>query len=277
MGVKVIPFKPKPPRTPAPAAPLRKVAAFIFALALLGTAAARAQDIGVVAPRTLVVKAFNAVSCAPHTFTVPDRGLNVHMIVYETTGSISAISVGIDGSFDNTNFVDVTPAFSTTHPVGSNFAKIYMPFIRMRIYSCTGSGTITAYYSGSWGFDPFFIGSSPTPPGEPFACPLRANVTIAGAGDTAIITPSSSTASVVLCSLDFSATATGAFQIISGTGSTCGTGTVTTYGSAFPNLLALAMNLSPGTLSIKFPAGHKVCLRVTGTTTAGGLALYAEQ
>lgn len=238
---------------------------------------AHAQDIGVVAPRSLVQRAFNAVSCAPHVFTVPDRGLNVHMVIYTASAGVTGISVDIAGSFDNVTYVPIVPGNSTTVPIGSNFAKIYMPFIRVRILSCTGAGTITAYYSGSWGFDPFFLGNSPIPPGDAFACPLRANVTIAAAGDTAIITPSSATASVVLCSLNFSATATGAFQIISGTGATCGTGTVTTYGSAFPNLLALAMNLSPGTLSIKFPAGHKVCLRVTGTTTAEGLALYAEQ
>jgi len=278
MGVKIIPFTP-PPKAPAPArrpAPLRKAAAFIIGLCLLGSAL-RAQDIGVVAPRTLVVKAFDAVSCAAHTFVVPDRGLNVHMIVYETTGVISSISVGIDGSFDGINYIDVTPGFSTTFPIGSNFAKIYMPFIRMRIYSCSGAGTITAYYSGSWGFDPFFLGSSPLPPGTPFPCELRANVSVAGAGDTAIITPSSATASVVLCHLSFGMTLATNVQIISGTGAACGTGTNTTYGAAFQNLLALAMNLPPGTLSIKFPAGEKVCLRVTGATTFGGLALYTEQ
>lgn len=278
MGVKVIPFNP-PPKAPAPArrpAPVRKAAVFIIGLCLLGSAL-RAQDIGVVAPRSYVAKAFNAASCAPHVFVVPDRGLNVHMIIYTTTGLINSIEVGIDGSFDGVNYVSIVPANSTTFPIGSNFAKIYMPFIRMRIYACNGAGTITAYYSGSWGFDPFFLGNSPLPPGETFPCPLRANVSVVAAGDTAIITPSSATASVVLCHLSYSMTATAAVQIISGTGATCGTGTVTTYGAAFPNLLALAMNLPPGTLSIKFPAGHKVCLRVTGATTFGGLALYAEQ
>lgn len=238
---------------------------------------AHAQDIGFVAPRTAIVKVFDAVSCAAHAVVVPDHGLNVHMELYETTGLITSIEVGIDGSFDGTNYISITPANSFTFPIGSVFAKVYMPFIRMRIYSCTGTGTITGYYSGSWGFDPFFLPSTPPAPGQPFACDLRANVSIAGAGDTAIINPSAASKSIVLCHLSFSMTAAAAVQIISGTGANCATGTTTTYGAAFLNLLALALNLPPGTLSIKFPAGEDVCLRVTGATTFGGLALYAEQ
>lgn len=254
---------------------LEKRGLLLALLALLGGAVANAQDLGVVAPRTYVTRAFNAVSCAEHTFVVPDRGLNVHMIIYETSGVINSIEVGIDGSFDGVNYISVTPANSFTHPIGSDFAKIYMPFIRMHIYNCNGAGTITAYYSGSWGFDPFFLG--PAPPGQPFACAQRANVSIAGAGDTVIISPSAADKSVVLCHLSFSMSTAAAVQIISGTGVNCATGTDTTYGAAYLNLLALALNLPPGTLSIKFPAGDDVCLRVTGATTFGGLALYAEQ
>lgn len=248
----------------------------VAALMLALTPALHAQSNVIAVPRTLIVKAFDAVSCAAHTFVVRDRGLNVHMIVYETSGVISSIEVGIDGSFDGITYISVTPANSFTFPIGSNFAKIYMPFIRMRIYACTGTGTITAYYSGSWGFDPFFTPSTPVAPGQPFPCTLRANVSVVAAGDTVIISPSAADKSVVLCHLSFGMTTAANVQIISGTGVLCATGTTTTYGAAYENLLALALNLPPGTLSITFPAGDDVCLRVTGATTFGGLALYAE-
>lgn len=252
------------------------LAGILLASMLLTNQSAHAQSNVIAVPRTLIVKAFDAVSCAEHTFVVPDRALNVHMIVYQTSGVINSIEVGIDGSFDGTTYISITPANSFTFPIGSNFAKIYMPFIRMHIYSCTGTGTITGYYSGSWGFDPFFTPSTPVAPGQPFPCTLRANVSVSAAGDTLIISPSAATESVVLCHLSFGMTTAANVQIISGTGATCGTGTTTTYGAAFQNLLALALNLPPGTLAITFPAGHNVCLRVTGGTTFGGLALYAE-
>lgn len=118
------------------------------------------QDIGVVAPRTFVKQAFNAVACssAPQYFVVPDRGLTTHMVVYTTSGTINSIDIGIQGTFDTSGgfpYVDIVPSESITHPVGSNFAKIYMPFVRIALKSCSGSGTVTAWYSGTWALNPW--------------------------------------------------------------------------------------------------------------------------
>lgn len=240
-------------------------------MALFSDSSVRGQDIGSVAPRTIVIKAFDAVSCAPHTFVVPDGGLNTHMMVYTTAGVINSIEAGIEGSFDDINYVSVTPVNSFLHPVGSNFAKIYMPFIRMRIYACNGTGTITAWYSGTWALDPFF----PFPQAfTPFPCVSSAPLNLTGAGTSVVVASTSTTKQIHICHISFALSAASNATFKFGTGVNCGNGTGSLTG-AYQSILSLVFNFGERE-QFAPPVGNDLCITLSAATTLGGYVDYAE-
>ncbi len=109
---------------------------------------AAAQFIGFTSPQTVTQAAFTAAACAADTFIVRNIGQSVHYVLYTTAGTITQLSIQIDGSPDGITFFRLSETANDV-TAGGIFASIYLPVIRVNITSCVGSGTITALYTGT--------------------------------------------------------------------------------------------------------------------------------
>lgn len=92
----------------------------------------------------------------------------------------------------------------------------------------------------------------------------RTSVGSSGAATTLAITGQAG-AIIHLCGWDVTATAVGTFQLVTGTGATCGTNTVNitaAHNLGATNVLATSA-ATPGRFSA--PAGNSICVIVTGT------------
>jgi hypothetical protein len=110
---------------------------------------ARAQFVGYTSPQTVYATPLSAVS-APTTAVVSNLGQNMHYLTYTTTGSITVLDIRLEGSRDGTTFfpisddaTDVPPAFGQVFAIGS------YPVVRVNLAAFSGSGSITATYSGT--------------------------------------------------------------------------------------------------------------------------------
>ena len=111
----------------------------------------RAQFIGYTSPQTVTQSVYSAAVCAgpPAAFQVRNIGQSVHYLVYQTSGTVTSLSIQIEGRNDtSSNWQRISDTANTTTS-GAVFASIYLNFIRINITSCTGTGTITATYSGT--------------------------------------------------------------------------------------------------------------------------------
>ncbi len=120
----------------------------LLAAILLSPSCVRAQFIGYTSPQTTTQAAFTNAPCAADTFLVRNIGQSIHYLLYEITGTVSGFSIQIDGGQDGASFFRLSETANDTS-AGGVFASIYLPFIRINITSCVGSGTITALYSGT--------------------------------------------------------------------------------------------------------------------------------
>ena len=103
----------------------------------------------------------------------------------------------------------------------------------------------------------------------------RTAVGSSAAATTLIITPGTGQA-VHLCGWDVTATAIATWQIVTGTGATCGTNTVTitaAHSISAQNVLS-SSGATPGRFSA--PAGNNICVIVTGTGPAQWTVYYTQ-
>ncbi len=230
-----------------------------------------------VAPLTDFEKAFNAVSCstAPHTFTVHNIGQSAHYVAYLTGGTVNSLAIEIDGSADNTNWFAISNQ-GTSITSGIINGNIYLPYIRVNLTACSGSGTVTAYYVGS-SVPPSAAGSIgpvPIPPPVSFACNLSAPVNYTGSGDTSVITHSG-TLQTHVCLVVIALSGTATFQIDEGTGTNCGTNTVTVWGPSPSTTLSVALPFTT-TANLILAAGQDLCMNAGASVTVGGGISYAQ-
>lgn len=247
-----------------------KLCPCLLALVLIASAA-HAQDIGVVAPRTLVVKAFDAHACAVGTFIVPDRGLNSHFVLYDTSAGITGIAMRIEGSFDGITYIPIIYSDDTELGHGGMYSSIYAPFIRVRIVSCVGAGTITAWYSGTWSQQPLTLALNGL---TQFPCTLEAVISFTGAGDHQIVpTGGDPLKSIHICDLSFGLSAASNVTFLDGTGANCVTGPSNRTGP-YQNILSFVWQFSYFADFTVRP-GRNLCVN-TGAVTGGGWVKYAE-
>ena len=71
---------------------------------------ARAQDLGVVGLRTVTQPVYSAVSCAagaPAAVLIDNRGQNVHTLLYQTSGPITALSLELRGRNNASQIIEI--------------------------------------------------------------------------------------------------------------------------------------------------------------------------
>lgn len=257
----------------------RRVQIAFLAVAALLPLSARGQDIGVVAPRTLAISPFNNVACvAGLTSVIPDQGLNVHVILWDVTAGISAIQVELEASFsgDAGTYFSILFGPGTGIPHGGTYAAVYMPFIRVRIVSCTGAGNITLTYTGTWSLQLALPPALIPVPFGPFNCTSGTTPLSVGPGPgTFVAIPSTSaTERIHVCTWSFALSAASGVQFIAGTGVTCGTGTVNMTAS-YPLILSLHLTINERE-EFAAPPGNDICIVLTGAATLGGYVSFAE-
>lgn len=119
-------------------------------LALVWVPCASAQFLGFTSPQTITQTAFSAEPCAnaPTSFTVRNIGQSVHYLVYSTSGTVNSLEIQIEGSQDNVTYYRMSDTGTGTSS-GAVFASFYNTYIRVRLVACSGTGTVSAIYSGT--------------------------------------------------------------------------------------------------------------------------------
>jgi len=232
-----------------------------------------------VAINTVTQTAYAAASCAggaPAAVIINNRGQSVHYLLYQTAGTVTALSIEIQGRNDTTQDWVTISNISAATGSGALFANVYLNFIRIFITTCTGSGSITATYSGTsiagnpelgvfgLGLDSFT------------RCSEQAVIqfTAGGAGATRIVTAAGGGKQVLICHISVSSTAAVDLTIQNGTGTNCGTGTASLTG-AYENIVTIALDFGYWA-ALRVPANNDVCLSVDAASTVGGVIVYAE-
>lgn len=106
-------------------------------------------------------------------------------------------------------------------------------------------------------------------------CSGQAAITVSAAGTTQIV-PAVTGQQIRICHLSLSSSVAITVQLVSGTGSNCGTGTANITGT-YQNVATFS--ITPGPVAGPFaPSGAAVCLVITGTSpTAGGVVTWTVQ
>lgn len=141
-----------------------RIAGAVILMAFFSHTYSRAQFLGFTSPQTITQAAkFTASgtggtsttqSCATVGtgvfFNVTNIGQAIHALLYQTSGAITSLGVEIQGSKDGStgSFLRISETANSI-TAGGVYASIYLPIVRIAITSCTGTGTITATYTGS--------------------------------------------------------------------------------------------------------------------------------
>jgi hypothetical protein len=128
---------------------MKQLARIVALLALLvAPAAAQTTSGGQIA---FSVQVFNNASGPGTGSAIPNANQSSHWLFY-TTSNTTAISIYLQGSFDNVNFVTISP-IGVALSSGIVQASGYYPYVQAIIgsSSCSGSCIINAWYSGSTG------------------------------------------------------------------------------------------------------------------------------
>ena len=128
----------------------------VAALMMLLTLPAHAQFLGYTSPQTVGPITCISAAVAPATSSavpgaasfIPSLGQTVHYLTYTTSGTITTMSIQLDGSFNNTTFFRVSETASSPGS-GAVSANVYYPFIRCNLTGITGGGSVTATYTGT--------------------------------------------------------------------------------------------------------------------------------
>jgi len=238
-----------------------------------------AQDIGSVGMKTVTQAVFSSAACAgaPLAVNINNQGQIVHYLVYQTAGTINSISVEFQGRNDDTLTWQRISTTDNRTAAGAVFANVYLNFIRAVVTACSGTGTITATYSGTAvAATPIFGGLFIPGVDELTHCTNQAVVqfTASGAGSTRIITAAGGGRRIVLCHLSVGLNAPTNLIIERGTGINCGTGNVDLTG-AYQNVSAIALDFGYWSV-LQTTVNNDVCLNVSGAVTVGGVVIYAE-
>ena len=107
----------------------------------------------------------------------------------------------------------------------------------------------------------------------PAYCNARAAINLSSVtGENQIIALSGSTV-IRICNISIGATAAGTISITAGTGTNCGTSTVTLWGPFPANTTGFSQDFAG---ALPAPSGDAVCLNFGATVTAGGGVSYAQ-
>ena len=115
---------------------------------------AKAQFLGFASPQTITQAAFTNQTCAGVGagvfFNVTNIGQGVHYALYQSTGTVTSLSIEIQGSRDGTagSFYRISEN-ATAVTSGGLFATVYLPVIRIAITACTGTGSVSVTYTGT--------------------------------------------------------------------------------------------------------------------------------
>mgnify|MGYP001569576011 FL=1 len=115
---------------------------------------AAAQFLGFASPQTITQNAFTNQTCAGVGsgvfFNVSNIGQGVHYVLYQSTGTVTSLSIEIQGSRDGSagSFFRISEN-ATAVTSGGLFATVYLPVIRIAITACTGTGSISVTYTGT--------------------------------------------------------------------------------------------------------------------------------
>lgn len=255
------------------AAKVLQTCALLLALA----APARAQFLGFTSPQTVQKKVLDAVATSQASAVVPNIGQSVHYLVYTTSGTITSLSIRLQGSFDATTWFAISESATDTSS-GGVFGHIYVPAVRADL-TVAGGGTVTAFYAGtSVTAGPpagiFQTTSTSTPfPTESFVCNSRANVALTASGNTQIIAAVAGQR-IYICSLSISFNAGVDLKIVEGTGSNCATGPTDITGT-YKNVLTFDL-LWSNTSALRSSVGQAVCVNLAAASTGGGTVIYAQ-
>ncbi len=249
----------------------------LAAIVALAPGLARAQDIGVVAPRTLFLTLFDNVTCvAGLTSVIPDRSLNVHVILWDVSAGITAIDVELEASSDGITYFSILYSPGNGVPHGGTYSAVYMPFVRVRIVSCTGAGTLTLHYSGTWSLElvppPGLLPSSATN----FECPNQPTIlTMTGPGTFVAVASAVAAARIHVCTISFSLSAASNVTFVFGTGVDCATGTTSITG-AYQNVATFHTAIQPRESFATGTAGTDLCIVLSGVSVLGGYISFRE-
>lgn len=150
----------------------------------------------------------------------------------------------------------------------------YYPWVRMKLISVTGTGTVTGKLIGwrKWiGTVAGIVISGGLPAGT--ACTLQAPFDLSGAGDTQIIALSGST-TIYICHLSFSTTAAEDIKVTRGTGANCATGTANVTG-LYKSIQSASLEFG-ATSPLKGAAAGAICLNQSVAQATGGTVIYAQ-
>jgi len=107
-----------------------------------------------------------------------------------------------------------------------------------------------------------------------FACTNQANITVSSGTSAKIISGVAST-QVRICHISISSSTAADFTIQQGTGSVCGSSTVSITGT-YKNVTAVALDFQPTAALRTTVAASDVCVLFGATVTAGGTVIYAQ-
>lgn len=121
-----------------------------LALALCGCAirppVASAQFNGFTSPQSTAQTVFNAVNSA-QTANIVNLGQTVHFLTYTCT-SPALVDIRIDATIDGTTWFPISDD-ATDNTTGVVIATGFYPRERVNLVTYSGSGTLTAFYSGT--------------------------------------------------------------------------------------------------------------------------------
>lgn len=126
---------------------------------------AHAQYNGTFSPQTVTQQVLNQVtgaivgpnwdvtktSCAPAVAgacSIQNLGQNFHVLVYTSSSPTAHFQLRLEGSIDGTNYFGISDD-ATSQSAGAVYAQGFYPFVRVNLVSYTGTGTITAFYTGT--------------------------------------------------------------------------------------------------------------------------------
>lgn len=204
-------------------------------------------------------------------------GVKYHTLTSYAPTTVTAYSVQIEGSLTSSFAVTTLlgSALSGGSPGGvpislTTAAYSQVNYVRFRVLSMTGSGTISGVYRG-------YVQD----PSAQFTANGSATVTSSSAGMTSIVTANTNGTSVMGWGLTVgSSVGTGAaWDWVYGSGTTCLTGTTALTG-VFASASSLNANsiIGNGTGTLfNVPAGKALCLRSYNANVIGGFVTYKQE
>ena len=122
--------------------------ALILAAVLAAPLPVAAQFRGTFGPQTTNQTAFTAEASTGPSGNFRNVGQTVHFLTYTTSGTVTQLSIQLEGSDNGTDFIRISDV-ATNVAAGAVYASVYKPIVRSNITILAGGGTVTAAYSGA--------------------------------------------------------------------------------------------------------------------------------